>query len=238
LETEIGILKKLKGHPNIVTLHYSTQVDNCMYIALGFVSGGDLYTLIESQKKIYQEDRAAAIAWDMSRALNFCQKNGVKLRDIKPHNFIIDSEGKLLLSDFGLSSTSKYAKNAREYFFWHNTRQMMNCTPAYIDPLVDEGMVEKAALWSVGVMLFELVCGRLPFGNVGTAGQFEQYLRNAGDAVYEFTEHEAHRLGQHFKDFCAKIFVADYNLRMSLNELCKSEFVQEHKDYWELVEER
>ena len=156
-----------------MTLHYSTVADNFMYIALGYVSGGDLYTIIASQKKIYQEDRAQAIAWDICRALAYCQKHGVKLRDIKPHNFIIDDTGKLLLSDFGLASTSKYAKNAREYFFWHNTRQMMNCTPAYIDPLVDEGMVEKAALWSVGVMLFELVTGRLPFGSVGTAGQFE-----------------------------------------------------------------
>ena len=115
---------------------------------------------------------------------------------------------------------------------------MLNCTPAYMDPLVDEGMVDKAAMWSVGVMLFELVCGRLPFGTLGTASQFETYLRNAGDAAYELTEHENHRLGDQFKDIIARIFTPDYRERISLSEFCDLQFVQSNKDYWELVEER
>lgn len=92
-------------HPYIVSLHYSFQTEKKLYFILDFLNGGDLYTHIVTYGK-FKEKRARFYTAEMVLALNHLHQNGIVYRDLKPQNIIIDGEGHLKLTDFGLSKAN------------------------------------------------------------------------------------------------------------------------------------
>lgn len=99
--TERDIIMKIR-HPYIVTLHYSFQTETKLFFILDFLNGGDLYTHIMNYGK-FKENRAKFYTAEIILALDHLHKNGIVYRDLKPQNIIIDSDGHVKLTDFGLS---------------------------------------------------------------------------------------------------------------------------------------
>jgi serine/threonine protein kinase len=104
VKTERDIVMSI-SHPYIVTLHYSFQTDKKLFFILDFLNGGDLYTHIMTYGK-FKENRARFYIAEMVLALNHLHQNGIVYRDLKPQNIIIDNEGHVKLTDFGLSKAN------------------------------------------------------------------------------------------------------------------------------------
>jgi len=155
IKEEVSILQKL-DHPNIVK-YYETYIDTkYLYLVMEYCPGGELFEKIASQKdQLFNESEACVIMEKLLRAINHCHANNIVHRDIKPENIMIGGDNELKIIDFGLSKRSK-DKNA--------TLSTIAGTPYYMAPEVLEGEYNyKCDIWSLGVLMYVLVSGYLPF---------------------------------------------------------------------------
>eukprot|EP00249_Psilotum_nudum_P012732 c23949_g1_i1 orf=481-1800(+) len=157
IKREISTMKLIK-HPNVVQLYEVMASKTKIYIVLELVTGGELFDKIVHQRRL-KEDDARRYFQQLINAVDFCHSRGVYHRDLKPENLLLDAQGNLKISDFGLSALPQ---QVREDGLLHTT-----CgTPNYVAPEVinDKGYDGATAdLWSCGVILFVLMAGYLPF---------------------------------------------------------------------------
>lgn len=156
IKREIAVMKMVK-HPNIVELHEVMASKSKIYFAMELVRGGELFAKISKGR--LREDVARAYFQQLISAVDFCHSRGVYHRDLKPENLLVDENGDLKVTDFGLSA---FGEHLRQDGLLHTT-----CgTPAYVSPEVigKKGYDgSKADLWSCGVILYVLLAGFLPF---------------------------------------------------------------------------
>ncbi|CAA3025442.1 CBL-interacting serine/threonine-protein kinase 6-like [Olea europaea var. sylvestris] len=156
VKREISVMKMMK-HPNIVELHEVMASKTKIYFSMELVRGGELFAKIAKGK--LREDAARSYFQQLISAIDFCHSRGVCHRDLKPENLLLDEEGNLKVTDFGLST---FSDHLRQDGLLHTT-----CgTPAYVAPEVigKKGYDgAKADIWSCGVILFVLLAGYLPF---------------------------------------------------------------------------
>ncbi|XP_010451934.1 PREDICTED: CBL-interacting serine/threonine-protein kinase 15 [Camelina sativa] len=156
IKREISVMRLLR-HPNIVELHEVMATKSKIYFVMEHVKGGELFNKVSAGK--LSEDVARNYFQQLVRAVDYCHSRGVCHRDLKPENLLLDEDGSLKVSDFGLSAL---ADSRRQDGLLHTT-----CgTPAYVAPEVIsrkgyDGF--KADVWSCGVILFVLLAGYLPF---------------------------------------------------------------------------
>lgn len=157
IRREIATMKLIR-HPNVVRLYEVMGSKTKIYIVLEFVTGGELFDKIVNHGRM-KEDEARKYFQQLINAVDYCHSRGVYHRDLKPENLLLDANGNLKVSDFGLSALSQ---QVREDGLLHTA-----CgTPNYVAPEVldDQGYDGSTAdLWSCGVILFVLLAGYLPF---------------------------------------------------------------------------
>ncbi|KAL8108366.1 hypothetical protein AgCh_024728 [Apium graveolens] len=157
IKREISTMKLVR-HPNVIRMHEVMASKTKIYIVLEFVTGGELFDRIASKGRL-KEDEARKYFQHLINAVNYCHSRGVFHRDLKPENLLLDANGILKVSDFGLSALPQ---QVREDGLLHTT-----CgTPNYVAPEVinNKGYDgAKADLWSCGVILYVLMAGYLPF---------------------------------------------------------------------------
>ncbi|KAF5749614.1 putative CBL-interacting serine/threonine-protein kinase [Tripterygium wilfordii] len=155
IKREISIMKIVR-HPNIVMLHEVLASRTKIYIILEFVTGGELFDKIVHQGRL-PENECRRYFQQLIDAVAHCHCRGVYHRDLKPENLLLDANGNLKVSDFGLSALPKQGVD-----LLHTV-----CgTPNYVAPEVlrKQGYDGAAAdVWSCGVILFVLMAGYLPF---------------------------------------------------------------------------
>ncbi len=143
-------------HPNICTVYEAGQTDDGrMFMAMAYYEGSSLKRVIEKGKM--PVDEALNIAIQIAEALKAADSKGIVHRDVKPGNIIITPDGVAKLLDFGLASQASWATLTRS-----NTTIG---TAAYMAPeqATGEGADRRSDLWSLGVVLYEMVTGKLPF---------------------------------------------------------------------------
>ncbi|XP_010275075.1 PREDICTED: CBL-interacting serine/threonine-protein kinase 23-like isoform X5 [Nelumbo nucifera] len=157
IKREISTMKLIR-HPNVIRMYEVMASKTKIYIVLEFVNGGELFDKIASHGRL-KEDEARKYFQQLINAVDYCHSRGVFHRDLKPENLLLDANGILKVSDFGLSALPQ---QVREDGLLHTT-----CgTPNYVAPEVinNKGYDgAKADLWSCGVILFVLMAGYLPF---------------------------------------------------------------------------
>lgn len=161
--SERQILESVNRHPFVVKLFYAFQDQAKLYLILEFAQGGELFTHL-AQERMFSEEVAAFYMAEMVLALDHLHRNlGVVYRDLKPENCLLDAEGHLLLTDFGLS---KVALN-------DDSNGMEKCdsmgvgTIDYMAPEIVQGKPYDAAVdwWSLGAVGFDLLTGAPPFAS-------------------------------------------------------------------------
>ncbi|URD86533.1 CBL-interacting protein kinase [Musa troglodytarum] len=156
IKREISVMRLVR-HPNIVELYEVMATRSKIYFVLEYVKGGELFNKVVKGR--LKEDVARKYFQQLINAVDFCHSRGVYHRDLKPENLLLDDNGNLKISDFGLSAL---AESKRQDGLLHTT-----CgTPAYVAPevLSRKGYDgAKADIWSCGVILFVLMAGYLPF---------------------------------------------------------------------------
>ncbi|OIW02279.1 hypothetical protein TanjilG_11173 [Lupinus angustifolius] len=169
LKKEISAMK-LINHPNVVKIFEVMASKTKIYIVLELVRGGELFDKIASSGKL-KEDEARSYFQQLINAVDYCHSRGVYHRDLKPENLLLDTNGVLKVSDFGLST---YAQQEDELL------RTACGTPNYVAPEVlrDRGYVGSASdIWSCGVILFVLMAGYLPFDEPNHAALFRKISR-------------------------------------------------------------
>jgi serine/threonine-protein kinase len=143
------------SHPNIVSIYDRGKAEGTYYIAMEFLDGKSLKELIVSRGPA-PVNVAIEYARQILDALRFAHRNGIVHRDIKPHNVIVDAEGRVKVTDFGIARAG--------------TTQMTEVgsiigTAQYLSPEQARGapVDQTSDLYSVGIVLYELLTGKVPF---------------------------------------------------------------------------
>ena len=143
------------SHPNVVGVYDRGRHDGTYYIAMECLRGRTLKEIIEREAPLPQE-RAIDLGIQMLHAAGFAHRHGIIHRDFKPHNVIVDDHWNAKVTDFGIAryGTSEITE----------TGSIMG-TAHYLSPEQAQGQAVTAAsdLYSIGVMLYEMLAGRLPF---------------------------------------------------------------------------
>jgi len=156
-EREARAIAQLE-HPHIVRLYRYGKANNCLYMAMQYIEGADLETVLATYREggecIEPED-ASRIVREVCLSLDYAHAKGVIHRDVKPSNIMLNKEGHAILTDFGLALLTEVG-----------TRGKVFGSPHYISPeqaISSAVVVPQSDLYAVGIILYEMFTGELPF---------------------------------------------------------------------------
>ena len=202
-KSERSILEAI-NHPSIVSLHYAFQTDHKLYLILEYLSGGELFTLLE-RERVFLEDAASFYLGEITLALGHLHTNGIIYRDLKPENIMLNSKGHVVLTDFGLSKESLYGDATTHTFCG---------TVEYMAPeiLQKKGHCKSVDWWSLGTLAYDMLTGAPPFCAENMKKTIDKILRaklvflgyitvDARDLIKRLLErHPPNRLGSGTED--------------------------------------
>lgn len=148
-------------HPNLVAVHDCgfDGVKGFYYLVMDYVQGGDLRQAL-AFSGTFAPDKAVAVIAQAARALDAAQRFGVVHRDIKPENIMLQPDGVVKLVDLGIAKASNLEESLK------TTAESVFGTPTYVSPeqaLSAADVDARADIYSLGIVLFEMIAGRTPY---------------------------------------------------------------------------
>jgi len=211
LKAEVDILTKC-DHPNVVKMYACYETDKILYLVLELLTGGELFDCIIA-KGHYSEADARSLSVTLLDAIKYLHEQGVAHRDLKPENILLkdsSSAAAVKITDFGLSKI--FADDTAGEVVMKTA-----CgTPGYVAPevLAHDQYSSQVDLWSIGVIVYILLCGFPPFYGDNDAQMFKKI--KAGS--YKFLAPYWDPISADAKDFVAKLLVVDPRKRMTAAE--------------------
>ena len=217
VRTEIEILK-ICQHPNIIRLYNVFENADYLYIIMEYCYGGDLFSYLENRHFRLSEKRASTIIHQMATAVYYMHSFGVVHRDLKPENVLMtstDEDSDIRILDFGLSKIlGPYEKCDEPY------GTLTYCAPEII---IDEPYAKPVDLWSLGVMTYLMVSGKLPFNS-------EDENEIARQVVYDepnYTRNPVWKtISPECLDFIKRLLDKDQNKRMTIKEVLEHKWIK------------
>lgn len=154
IRREIQIMSSIQ-HPHLIHIYEVFENKDKIVLIMQFASGGELYDYL-SEKKVLNDTEARRIFRQIATAVYYCHKNKICHRDLKLENILLDEKGNAKIADFGLSNV-------------FDERHLLNTycgSPLYASPEIVKGVPyygPEVDCWSMGVLLYTLVYGAMPF---------------------------------------------------------------------------
>lgn len=198
-----GALGRLLFHPFICRLYEMVPMTNHYYMLFEYVEGGQMLDYIVSHGSL-KEKNARKFARGIALALEYCHSNNVVHRDLKIENIMINSKGDIKIIDFGLSNLYSPKSLLKTYCgsLYFAAPELLSAKP-YTGPEVD--------VWSFGVVLYVLVCGKVPFDDQSVSILHEKIKR--GNVEYPSF------LSKECVSLLSRMLVVDPTKRASLFEV-------------------
>jgi predicted Ser/Thr protein kinase len=160
---EVRIARQV-SHPNVCRVYDLGEVDGRPYLSMEYIDGEDLGSLLHRIGRL-PADKAIEFARRICAGLAAAHDKGVLHRDLKPSNIMIDSQGRVFITDFGLAAVTGELREA----------QAREGTPAYMSPeqLAGTEVTARSDIYSLGLVLYEMFAGKRPF----EAGTLAEMIR-------------------------------------------------------------
>uniref|UniRef100_A0A8D0NVM1 Protein kinase C n=1 Tax=Sus scrofa TaxID=9823 RepID=A0A8D0NVM1_PIG len=154
VQTEKHVFEQASSNPFLVGLHSCFQTTSRLFLVIEYVNGGDLMFHMQRQRKL-PEEHARFYAAEICIALNFLHERGIIYRDLKLDNVLLDADGHIKLTDYGMCKGERGAAGSR-------ARAGM---PRYPAPQITRPPAPGFSVdwWALGVLMFEMMAGRSPF---------------------------------------------------------------------------
>lgn len=165
---EVRIMKHL-NHPNIVKLYEVIETDRSLYLVMEYASGGEVFDYLVAHGRMKEKEARAKFRQILS-AVQYCHQKHILHRDLKAENLLMDSEFNIKIADFGFSNE----------FTPGNKLDTFCGSPPYAAPELFQGKKydgPEVDAWSLGVILYTLVSGSLPFDGQNLKELRERVLR-------------------------------------------------------------
>lgn len=178
------------NHPNIVPLHTFGEVNGLVYFVMGYVAGESLASKLRREGPL-PSDEARSLLAELADALAYAHRHGIVHRDIKPDNILIDAEtGSPRLTDFGIAKASSSETQI-------TTEGQLIGTPAYMSPEQALGRPDidhRSDLYSLGIVGYQVVSGRLPFDSDSALNVLAQRLTKQAKPLRTVAPHASEDL--------------------------------------------
>ncbi|REJ75280.1 MAG: serine/threonine protein kinase [Acidobacteria bacterium] len=183
------------NHPNILTVYESGQTGERRFIVTEFVDGNTLRELVGKENTI-PEPEALEIGIQLSEALAAAHRAGIVHRDVKPENVMIREDGYIKVLDFGLAKLRKgidpsfFSLGDKTLPLVDTVSGMLLGTVAYMSPEQAKGedTDERTDIWSVGVVLYEMLAGKVPFEGPSVAHRMMAIIDREPDELVDVNE--------------------------------------------------
>jgi len=213
---EIETMKRLGCHPHICHLYQVAETEEDIYLVMEYVSGGELFDYIVAREKL-TEKQAQNFFRQILSAVAYMHSKDLSHRDLKPENMLLDSNNCIKIIDFGLASDPHHSL----------IQPLATCcgSPAYAAPELISGKSyygSKADIWSLGVVLYGLLNGFLPFDVEEDESTYALYEK-IKSGVFEIPEW----LSSGSILILSKLLETDASKRISTEELLVHPWVNE-----------
>ena len=172
------------AHPNIVTIHDVGFSQGRYYMVMEYVPGHNLKQIIRSQNETGRPmpiDRAIHLTTQICQGIGYAHRAGLVHCDVKPQNILLTDDERVKVADFGIARAFSEAHIEPD-------SEMVLGTPQYFSPeqAKGEAATPSSDVYSIGIILFELLCGRLPFTADSYTGLAEKHILEPPPLVSQF----------------------------------------------------
>ena len=204
--SEFKIMKLISGFPFVLDLHYCFQSSNYLYLIIDYCPNGD-FTNLESMNNLKLFFAEVVLAFE------YIHNKGVIYRDLKPENILLDQTGHVKLCDFNLAKAGM-TKTKRAFSFCGS--------PLYFSPemVMNKGVTYKCDVYGIGVLMYEMVTGKMAFEANYIKELYEKIKKN--DIDYNHP-----KLTGDIKDLIMKMCAKDENDRIDLEEVKKHKYFED-----------
>uniref|UniRef100_A0A9J2PLK5 non-specific serine/threonine protein kinase n=1 Tax=Ascaris lumbricoides TaxID=6252 RepID=A0A9J2PLK5_ASCLU len=212
---EIQLQYIASQHPHVVRIldvyENILQQSKCLFVVMEYMGGGALFERIK--RGDLTEHEAARIMRDIGSAVAHLHSLGIAHRDIKPENMLYSNEGVLKLADFGFA---KHSAQGEE-----RPLQTACYTPYYVAPeILRRDRYDKSCdMWSLGVVMYILLCGLAPFYSRGDSDFSVGMRRRIKKGSYSFPSPEWDQISEEAKSLVRRLLVTNPDQRLTADEM-------------------